>query len=327
VAAYGSSVYLAGYFQGALVGFGNGVQSVSGSSDAFVAKVTDNGTSSSPGWVVRAGGTHNEQALALAAISTGAYVTGYFTSNAPDFGTLTLTNSGPASSADLFVGKLADAGGTATFTWVRQSSGTADELGTALAVQGSQVYVAGSFGSSQVGSVGASFGATQLANAGLRDVFIAKIADAGPNSAFVWALGAGGVGNDAASALAIGGTSVVMGGYAIVPAAFGTIALSGTRTGLTGVLASVGDATLTAAQASTAQGPAAYPNPAAGRVHLSLPLAATRVELLDALGRTVQSVRAQAGAATLDVTGLAPGLYHWRVPACPQPAGGPLLVE
>ena len=73
--------------------------------------------------------------------------------------------------------------------------------------------------------------------------------------------------------------------------------------------------------------PVAYPNPATGRVQLSLPPAATRVELLDALGRPVQTMPAQAGAATLDVTGLAPGLYRWRVPTGPQPASGTLVVE
>ena len=41
---------------------------------------------------------------------------------------------------------------------------------------------------------------------------------------------------------------------------------------------------------------AAYPNPATGRVTLALPPAATRAELLDALGRVARTVPAQAGA-------------------------------
>ncbi|WP_035561101.1 T9SS type A sorting domain-containing protein, partial [Hymenobacter sp. IS2118] len=56
----------------------------------------------------------------------------------------------------------------------------------------------------------------------------------------------------------------------------------------------------------------AFPNPATGRVQLTLPPAATTAELLDALGRAVRAVPAQAGAATLDVAGLAPGLYVVR---------------
>jgi hypothetical protein len=72
---------------------------------------------------------------------------------------------------------------------------------------------------------------------------------------------------------------------------------------------------------------AAYPNPARGRVQLSLPPDATHAELLDALGRAVQTAPAQAGTATLDVTGLAPGLYRWRVLTGAQPASGTLVVE
>jgi len=67
--------------------------------------------------------------------------------------------------------------------------------------------------------------------------------------------------------------------------------------------------------AATAAAPAALtvaPNPAAGRVVLTLPPAATAAELLDALGRPVRRVPALAGTATLDVTGLAPGLYLVR---------------
>ena len=56
----------------------------------------------------------------------------------------------------------------------------------------------------------------------------------------------------------------------------------------------------------------AYPNPTTGRVALALPPAATRAELLDPLGRVVRVVPALAGTATLDVTGLAPGLYVVR---------------
>jgi hypothetical protein len=55
-----------------------------------------------------------------------------------------------------------------------------------------------------------------------------------------------------------------------------------------------------------------YPNPATDLVQMSLPPATTRVELLDALGRSVCTVPAVSGTATLDVSDLSPGLYVVR---------------
>jgi len=72
----------------------------------------------------------------------------------------------------------------------------------------------------------------------------------------------------------------------------------------------LGPLTTTAATAPAAL--TAYPNPATGRVLLTLPPAAPAAELLDALGRVVRTAPAQAGTATLDVAGLAPGLYVVR---------------
>ncbi|MCI1187242.1 T9SS type A sorting domain-containing protein [Hymenobacter sp. DH14] len=68
-----------------------------------------------------------------------------------------------------------------------------------------------------------------------------------------------------------------------------------------GRLAGSGPAALTAA-----------PNPATGRVMLTLPPAATSAELLDPLGRVVRRVPAPAGTSTLDVAGLPSGLYVVR---------------
>ena len=56
----------------------------------------------------------------------------------------------------------------------------------------------------------------------------------------------------------------------------------------------------------------ASPNPATGRVTLTLPPAAVSAELLDGLGHPVRVVPATAGTATLDVAGLPPGLYLLR---------------
>ncbi|WP_196295126.1 FG-GAP-like repeat-containing protein [Hymenobacter ruricola] len=83
----------------------------------------------------------------------------------------------------------------------------------------------------------------------------------------------------------------------------------GTNTLLSRLNDGTGPLALAAAPARPAL--AVYPNPAHGQVQLHLPTAA-RAELLDALGRVLRTVPAPAGTATLDVAGLAPGLYLVR---------------
>ncbi|SHI33515.1 Por secretion system C-terminal sorting domain-containing protein [Hymenobacter daecheongensis DSM 21074] len=63
---------------------------------------------------------------------------------------------------------------------------------------------------------------------------------------------------------------------------------------------------------ATAEALAVYPNPATGQVRLRLPATARRAELLNALGQVVCTVPALAGAATLHVAGLVPGIYLVR---------------
>ncbi|MBH8560060.1 FG-GAP-like repeat-containing protein [Hymenobacter negativus] len=68
----------------------------------------------------------------------------------------------------------------------------------------------------------------------------------------------------------------------------------------------------TAGAAASLPALAAFPNPTTGRTALALPPAATSAEVLDGLGRVLRTVPARAGSATLDVAGLAPGLYLVR---------------
>jgi len=78
-------------------------------------------------------------------------------------------------------------------------------------VSGANVYVAGEFQGPT-----ASFGGTTLTNATADnlyyDVFVAKLADAGPSGAFAWARRAGGPGDDYANALAARGADVYVAG-------------------------------------------------------------------------------------------------------------------
>jgi len=83
---------------------------------------------------------------------------------------------------------------------------------------------------------------------------------------------------------------------------------------------------------AAASGLAAYPNPAAGLVHLNGPLAAgatARVRLLDATGRCLAQVAGPTGQASFDLplAGVAPGLYVVEWDGSTGPARTRLVVE
>ncbi|GAA3977804.1 T9SS type A sorting domain-containing protein [Hymenobacter antarcticus] len=219
LAVSGTSVYVAGFFDSPTAGFGAITLVNAGAFDVFVAKLTDAGSTGSFAWAQRAGGTGFDQATALAVSGTSVYVAGGIASPAAGFGPATLASAG---AYDVFVAKLTDAGPTGSFAWAQRAGGTGYDAGTALAVSGTSVYVAGEFRSSTAG-----FGPTTLATAGASDVFVAKLTDAGSTGSFTWAQRAGGTGNDFAGALAVSGTSVyVAGTFDSLAAGFGPAALT-----------------------------------------------------------------------------------------------------
>ena len=222
LAVSGTSVYVAGSFSSPTATFGPVALPNGGDGDVFVAKLTDAGGTGRFVWAQRAGGTGDELATALAVRGTSVYVAGYFESPTAAFGPATLANGGPAFTTDVFVAKLTDAGGTGRFVWAQQAGGTDHEKASALAVNGTDVYVAGDFQSSA-----AAFGPAALATAGDSDVFVAKLADAGGTGRFVWAQRAGGPKNDYARTLAVNGTRVyVAGDFRSSTAAFGSVGLT-----------------------------------------------------------------------------------------------------
>ena len=319
----GNGVYVVGGFDSPTAGFGpttlTNMDAISGSSDVFVAKLTDAGSTGSFVWAQRAGGMGDEGASALAVSGTSVYISGAFSSPTVGFGPATLTNVGSAFS-DVFVAKLIDVGSTGSFVWAQQAGGTGRDIATGLAVSGSNVYVAGGFGSPTAG-----FGSTTLtnagANAGTPDSFLAKLTDAGSTGSFAWAQRAGGTGTDAATALALSGTSVyVVGYFTSLMGGFGPITLANpnpTPNTSVGFLAALTDPTLTATTAATGpREPATlYPNPARRTATLRLPAgtAPAPLTLTDALGRAVRRYPAPAGAeAALDLGGLPAGLYLLR---------------
>ncbi|RYU81001.1 T9SS type A sorting domain-containing protein [Hymenobacter persicinus] len=211
LAVSGADVYVAGAFDSPSAFFGTQTlnNAGSGSADAFVARLTDAGASASFTWATRAGGQLDDQATSLAVSGGSVYLSGFYRSITARFDNYTLINA--ATGGDIFVTRLAATDGA--YTWVQRAGGTGHDVATALAVNGSSVYVAGYF-SSPV----ADFGSLSLTNAdasinAYADVFVTKLTDAGSTGSFVWAQRGGSRDTDIATALAVRGTDLYVSGY------------------------------------------------------------------------------------------------------------------
>ncbi|GAB3582078.1 T9SS type A sorting domain-containing protein [Hymenobacter daeguensis] len=328
LAVRGPAVYVGGDFQGNTATFGNTVLTNAGYSDAFIARLTDAGSSASFDWAQRGGGARDETVTGLTATATGVYATGNFSSITAAFGAGTLTSSGSNTG---FVTRVLDQGTSAAFAWSQQTTGSGVCQPWAVCANGTSVYMAGSFS----GTV--RFGGSTATSVALYDVFVARLTDAGTAAGFAWVQQGGGPGFDFGYGLALGATRVYLAGSGSTPATFGPFALTQPSGGTqVAFIAALTDPTLTAtASALVPAGIHLAPNPAHGRATVLLPAGTGRatITVLDALGRVRLSQPAGASAnsenvsAELDLAGLAPGFYTVTVQAGPYLATRRLLVE
>ena len=227
LAMNGTSLYIVGTFSDASVQLGSVTLTNSGTAgtyEAFVAKLSDAGSTGSFVWARRAGGVLDELPHSIAANGTSIYVTGGFSSPSADFGNTTLTNANAnmSSAYDVFITKLTDAGNSGSFTWTKQAGGIGNDSGQGIAVNGSNIYVAGYFASSVF-----QLGSTTLATSGFDDAFVTKLIDTGTASNYSWALGAGGTGFEGPTAVAVNGTNVyVTGSFSGATSTFGATTLT-----------------------------------------------------------------------------------------------------
>ncbi len=148
--------------------------------DAFVAKFSNQ----SWDWATKAGGSMSDKAWAVAADNAGnSYVAGFFTVSA-SFGPITLTSSD--GGGDGFVGKLDPSG---TWLWVAQAGGAGSQDLRGIALGGDGNVCVGGYYTDP--TICGSF--TLPISAGDKDCLTAKIS---PEGNFLWALGAGGWGED-----------------------------------------------------------------------------------------------------------------------------------
>lgn len=205
LAVTGNSVYIGGVVWGASTSFGPYTTSNTGNT-AFVAKLTDNGSSGNFAWVQQLGGESFAGVQALAVAGSSVYATGSFNSGTASFGSYTLTNASPGYTAfgELYVAKLTDASTSVSVAWAQQvAAGQTGKQGypRSLAVSGSSVYVTGT------------------------PAFVAKFNDAG---SFGWSKAIGGPQVYPASLAARGTDVYVTGQFTGATATFGSTTLTQT---------------------------------------------------------------------------------------------------
>jgi hypothetical protein len=337
LAVSGSSLYLVGDFTSPILSLGTtalvNVAGSGGTADVFITKLADAGTSASVVWAQRAGGTEAETGDAIAVSGTSLYVTGSFASVTATVGTFVLTNtsSGTGSTSDVFVARFTDAGPNATASWIQAAGGIGSDRPKGVAVRGINVYVAG-----YCGYPTANFGSTVLTNRGTglgADIFVAKLTDTGPGTAFTWAQSAGGTSGEAAYSVTLTGNLVVAAGGTAPAATFGPLAVPPGAVSVSAFLASLTDPTLLATTA--ARGTLSFslfPNPARAAATVQLPAVpgatTATLTLTDALGRVVRTETVPSGGRhELNLRGLAPGLYAVQVQADNSVGTQRLVVE
>ena len=226
IAVSGANVYVGGLFRSPSVQAGtttlvNAGALGSNSSDAFVVKLTDAGSSAAFGWATRVGGSGSEAIYGLAAVGNSVYVAGSFSSPTVQVGSTVLATAG---SADALVYKLTDAGATASVAWAQRAGGASFDTADGIAVSGTNVYVGGDF------ELTATFGAISLVSTGggqgEPDVYVAKLTDAGTTASFGWAVRGGGSSAFLYGLAASGSSIYAVGGFSGPTATFGSTVLT-----------------------------------------------------------------------------------------------------
>ena len=198
------NVFVTGEFTGT-VRFGTSTLVSVGGEDVFLAKW--NTTTRMWTWAASGGGRGSDSGQSIAVSGSNVYITGLFQSTGvPAIAGQSLTGAG---GIDVFVAKYVDGGGNFTNGWATSGGGAGNDGGRSIAVNGSNVYVTGSFDSNTSFRIAGQ----TLIGMGSDDVFIAKYIDTGSTTfSNSWATGAGGSGFDYGFGVAVSGSNVFITG-------------------------------------------------------------------------------------------------------------------
>jgi hypothetical protein len=170
------NIIVAGYFSGS-VSFGSGTLTSAGGTDIFVAKYSPAGANL---WAKSFGGTGDDRANGVAVDASGnIFITGQF-STTVNFGQGALTCAG---GLDIFVAKLSPAG---VGLWSKRYGSTSEDIGSALAVDGSgNVVVTGHFmGTNNFGGGTVISTFSGMGSLTTMDTFVLKLA--GLDGSYQW---------------------------------------------------------------------------------------------------------------------------------------------
>ncbi|MDO7873365.1 T9SS type A sorting domain-containing protein [Hymenobacter sp. ASUV-10] len=229
------NVFVTGYF-GSTMTLGAFSQTTLGAYDAFVAKWSP--TAQAFVWVVQVGSPSGERPQALAVQGSHVYLAGYI-ENALIVGTMSFAGVLVPMGRDdrTFLTRIDDLGSSARCVWGQLIPSTSVVDASHLLVQGTTLYLSGSFGGT------ATFGSQQLTTAGGRDIFVTKMRDTGTAADYEWVVAAGNTGYETCTGLARNGSSLYLGGSFNSPAltlGTTTLALTGAYDGFVAKLNDLG---------------------------------------------------------------------------------------
>ncbi len=223
LAARAGSVYAAGTFYGSTLAAGGAVAlpnagGASGSSDGYLVKITDQGSSGLPRWGQALGGPDYDYLNAVLVRGSNVYVGGSFAGTAVVGGLVVLTTAGGAADDDVLLARFFDQTTSAALRWAVRGGGPGYDAATKLAANKTGLFAAGVFAGT------ATFGSTTLVG-GPTTAFAVRLPRTATTGQYNWALAAGGTGTTAPTALALRGLNLYLGGSYTGTPAFDAAAL------------------------------------------------------------------------------------------------------